>query len=124
MRNLQLLCMWYDGSFLKLNGKMQMEITLRVVGDDIRVLISSYSETAEDENTTSVVVVNTLRRAIRHSFIAEIMVHYAWYQMLPQIYITTAFHLSITNHAYGFVLALINSISAMISTEWMTGFLL
>ncbi len=55
MRNLQLLCMWYDGSFLKLNGKMQMEITLRVAGDDIRVLISSYSETAEDENTASVV---------------------------------------------------------------------
>ncbi len=32
-----------------------MEITLRVAGDDIRVLISSYSETAEDENTASVV---------------------------------------------------------------------
>ncbi len=30
---------------------------------------------------------------------------YAWYQMLPQIYsITVAFHLSITNHVYGFVL--------------------
>ncbi len=34
---------------------MQMEITLRVTGDDIRVLISSYSETAEEENTASVV---------------------------------------------------------------------
>ncbi len=40
-----------------------------------------------------------------HSFILEIMAPYAWYQMLPQIYsITIAFHLSITNHAYGFVL--------------------
>ncbi len=74
------------------------------------VLISSYSETAEDENTASVIrafsmcVVNKLCHAI-HSFIAEIMAPYAWYQMLPQIYsITIAFHLTITNHAYGFVL--------------------
>ncbi len=34
---------------------MQMKITLRVAGDDICVLISSYSEMAEDENTASVV---------------------------------------------------------------------
>ncbi len=30
-------------------------MTLRAAGDDIRVLISSYSETAEDENTARVV---------------------------------------------------------------------
>ncbi len=30
-------------------------MTLRAAGDDIRVLISSYSETAEDEHTASVV---------------------------------------------------------------------
>ncbi len=29
------------------------EVTLGAAGDDIRVLISSYSETAEDENTAS-----------------------------------------------------------------------
>ncbi len=58
MRNLQLLCMWYDGSFLKLNGKMLMKWLseqLEMILDDISVLISSYSETAEDENTASVV---------------------------------------------------------------------
>ncbi len=30
-------------------------MTLRAAGDDIRVLTLSYSETAEDENTASVV---------------------------------------------------------------------
>ncbi len=45
------------------------------------MLISSYSETAEDENTASVVrafsmcVVN--KTVSRHSFIAEIMAPYA-----------------------------------------------
>ncbi len=52
MRNLQLLCMSYDGSFLKLNGKMQMKWLSEQL---VRVLISSYSEMAEDENTASVV---------------------------------------------------------------------
>ncbi len=49
--------MWYDGSFLKLNDEMLMK-WLRAAGDDwyvIHVLISSYSEMAEDENTASVV---------------------------------------------------------------------
>ncbi len=46
-----------------------------------------------------------MRRAILHLFIAEIMAPNAWYQMLPQICsITIPFHLSITNHVYGFVL--------------------
>ncbi len=45
--------MWYDGSFLKLNGTMQIK-WLRAAGDNICVLISSYSEMAEDQNTASV----------------------------------------------------------------------
>ncbi len=40
----------YDG---QINGKMLM--TLRTAGDDICVLISSYSATAEDENTASII---------------------------------------------------------------------
>ncbi len=46
---------------------MQMEITLRVAGDDIRVLISSYSETAEDENTASVVRAYVCKLVSKHN---------------------------------------------------------
>ncbi len=50
-------------------------------------------------------VINTTVRHAIHSFIAEIMASYAWYQTLPQIYsIIISFHLIITNHAYGLVL--------------------
>ncbi len=53
MRNLQLLCiMWYDGSFLKLNCKMLMKWLSE---QQFVNIIISYSETAEDENTVSVV---------------------------------------------------------------------
>ncbi len=44
------------------------------------------------------------------SLIAEIMAPYAWHQMHLQIYsITIAFHLSITNRAYSFVLSVVKS---------------
>ncbi len=41
--------MGYDGSFLKLNGKMLMKWLSEL--SDIHVFISSYSKTAEAENT-------------------------------------------------------------------------
>ncbi len=119
-------CMYVcDITVVNLNGKMLMKWLSQQL-EIIFVFIASYSETAEAENTASIVralvcVWKTKQCVctIHHSFIAEIMASYEWCQILPQIcIINIAFHLSIANHAYCFVL--VNSISAMISTvaQW------
>ncbi len=81
-------------------------MTLRAAGDDIRARDGKSLKHREHRPRFSMCVGNqTVRRAIRYSFIAEIMAPYAWCQMLPQICsITIAFYLSIANHAYCFVL--------------------
>ncbi len=112
MRNLQLLCiMWYDGRFLKLNGTMLMKWLSEQLKMKILCFIvkkwdgRSWKQSKRRSRFSKCVVNKILRRAIRYSFIAEIMVPYAWCQMLLQICsIIIEFYLSIAYHAYCFVL--------------------